>query len=85
MYSAMDETERVANSLSHKIKKSFSSILTNEDITETLAKLEVINEKMIDMLGVFRSHEKEQTMLQAGKQDKSKVRIGGALVNMAKK
>lgn len=85
MYSVMDETERVANSLSHKIKKSFSSILTDEDITETLAKSEIINEKMIDMLGVFRSHEKEQTMLQAGKQDKSKVRIGGALVNMAKK
>ena len=81
----MISTYERENSLAYKLEKTFGFLFSGEDVTETMAKSELINEQMIDMLGVFLNHKKEQEMLNVGKQDKAKLRVGGALVNLAKK
>lgn len=81
----MIDTYKCENSLAYKLEKTFGFLFSGEDVTETMAKSELINGQMIDMLGVFLNHKKEQEMLNVGKQDKAKLRVGGALVNMAKK
>lgn len=73
------------NSIGVKLQKTFGFLFSGEDVAESLAKSEVINEQMIDMLGVFLANKKEQEILNSGKQDKSKMRVGGALVSLAKK
>lgn len=81
----MIDKHMLENSIGHKLQKTFGFLFSGEDVAESIAKSELINEQMIDMLGVFLNHKKEQEMLNSGKQDKSKLRVGGALVNMAKK
>ncbi len=46
------------NEYSVKAKTSFASVLSDEDLTESLAKSNVVNEKMIDVLGSILSDEK---------------------------
>ena len=81
----MIDTYKKENSLARKLEKTFGFLFTGEDMTESFAKSELINEQMIDMLGVFLANKKEQELLHSGKKDNSKVKVGGALLNLAKK
>ncbi len=69
-------TEKI--SLSHKIKTNFAAILTDESLTESLAKSQVVNEQMIDMLGALMKNEKAQGKIPP-------VRVGNNVVKLAKK
>lgn len=44
-------TTREKNSLSHKIKTSFASVLADEDLATSLAKSQEVNEQMVDVIG----------------------------------
>ena len=69
-----------SHTLSAKIKKSFASLLTDEDITESIAKSEAVNSQMIDMIGAAMEHKENQP----AKNDKIAL-DGGAVINLAKK
>jgi len=47
-----------AHSLQYQVLKTFQSLLGTEDVTETIAKAEGLNAKLIDMLGALQ---REQT------------------------
>ena len=69
-----------SHALSMRIKKSFASILTDEDIAETIAKSEAVNNQMVDLLGAV-TEKKENA---STKNDKLSL-DGGAVINLAKK
>lgn len=69
-----------SHTLSAKIKKSFASLLTDEDITESIAKSEAVNSQMIDMIGAAMERKEKQP----AKNDKIAL-DGGAVINLAKK
>lgn len=50
------------HSLSYRAGKAFGSLLTDEDITTTLAKAEGVNSTMIDLLGTFRQRQSSQSV-----------------------
>lgn len=66
------------NSLSHKVMSSFASILTDESLTESLAKSQVVNEQMIDLIGAFVREKDAQGKVPP-------VRVGNNVVKLAKK
>ena len=80
------------HSLSYKFKKSFGSLLTGEDIAETLAKSAEITDKMTEMMDAFREKQDNISLFSSvGKtpQDKGKrvdkMKVAGTIINMAKK
>lgn len=68
-------------SLKKAVKKSFGSILTGEDITETFAKAEATSNVLFDALGALRKQEKQKEE----NIDHGKLSVGGNVINFAKK
>lgn len=69
-----------SHTLSAKIKKSFASLLADEDIAETIAKSEDVNRQMVSLMGDAMSFKENQTP----KNDKLSL-DGGAVISLAKK
>lgn len=69
-----------SHALSTKIKKSFASLLTDDDIAETIAKSEDVNRQMISLLDDAMSFREAQPP----KNDKLAL-DGGAVISLAKK
>lgn len=53
---AISSVYREKNGLAYKIKTSFASVLSSEDLSESLAKSQDVNAKMIDVLGAVMEH-----------------------------
>ena len=69
------------NSLTKAIRTSFGFLFNGEDITESLAKAEAAKDTLNDAMNALREKEKQR---QEGI-DKGTMKIGGAIINFAKK
>lgn len=54
------------HSLSYRVGKAFASLLTEEDLTTTIAKAEGVNSTMIDLLGAFGQAQDKKGLLGDG-------------------
>ena len=72
---SLKKTFEAKHSLSVRLLKTFGSILTEEDMAETLAKSEEVNSVMLDLIGAYKEKSTNKTM-----------RTGnGTVVNFSKK
>lgn len=72
---SLKKTFEAKHSLSVRLLKTFGSILTDEDMAETLAKSEEVNSVMLDLIGAYKEKSANKTM-----------RTGnGTVVNFSKK
>lgn len=72
---SLKKTFEAKHSLSVRLLKTFWSILTEEDMAETLAKSEEVNSVMLDLIGAYKEKSANKTM-----------RTGnGTVVNFSKK
>lgn len=72
---SLKKTFEAKHSLSVRLLKTFGSILTEEDMAETLAKSEEVNSVMLDLIGAYKEKSANKTM-----------RTGnGTVVNFSKK
>ena len=69
------------SSITRALRTSFGFLFNGEDITESLAKAEVMKDTVYDAISAFRSMEKEKSE----KIDNGTVKIGGNIINFAKK
>lgn len=72
---SLESTFAAKHSLPVRLLKTFGSILTEEDMAETLAKSEEVNSVMLDLIGAYKEKSANKTM-----------RTGnGTVVNFSKK
>ncbi len=73
--SSLEKTFTAKHSLPVRLLKTFGSILSEEDMAETLAKSEEVNNVMLDLIGAYKEKSANKTMRTDG----------GMVVNFAKK
>lgn len=81
MRSNVREMYNTGNSLAHAVKTSFGFLFNGEDITETLAKSQILSDKMLEAVKVLQDKEKEAPK----KANNGVLTVGGKIVNIAKK
>lgn len=62
MCSALMLKHEHTSALSYKIGKTFESVLNDQDIVKTLAQSREVNEKLVDMLGIFHKATNENNL-----------------------
>ena len=72
---SLKKTFEAKHSLSVRLLKTFGSILTDEDMAETLAKSEEVNSVMLDLIGAYKEKSANKTMWTGN----------GTVVNFSKK
>lgn len=72
---SLKKTFEAKHSLSERLLKTFGSILTDEDMAETLAKSEEVNSVMLDLIGAYKEKSANKTMWTGN----------GTVVNFSKK
>lgn len=66
LYASAAKTFVQRHSLDYLVRKSFGSLLSTEDITQTIAEASDVNNTMVDLLGAFAKLQTPQKMVDEG-------------------
>lgn len=83
MLSAVKEVYNQRNSISFVIRDAFMKMMDNEENADALAKAQSTTKTMMDMYQALQEKEAQEKTLKAGKTNK--VKVGGTIVNLAKR
>lgn len=83
MLSAVKEVYNQRNSISFVIRDAFMKMMDNEENADALAKAQSTTKTMMDMYQALQEKEAQEKTLKAGKANK--VKVGGTIVNLAKR
>ena len=81
IYESVKNTYEDDKSLTKAIRTSFGFLFNGEDITESLAKAEVMKDSLFEAVGALRNIQKEKEE----KIDNGTLMVGGNIINFAKK